>query len=74
MRMATVITTSFMPLSFIARIYGMNFEFMPELKWERGYPVVLGLTGGGAASVLIEFQAAEEAIGTVIPNLFFLNL
>ncbi len=41
MRVLTVITTVFMPLSFIASIYGMNFEHMPELKAEWGYPVVL---------------------------------
>ena len=41
MRVLTVITTIFMPLSFIASIYGMNFEHMPELKSEWGYPVVL---------------------------------
>ncbi len=41
MRVLTVITTIFMPLSFIASIYGMNFEHMPELKAEWGYPAVL---------------------------------
>ncbi|MXQ52819.1 magnesium/cobalt transporter CorA [Shimazuella alba] len=38
----TVITTIFMPLTFIAGIYGMNFEYMPELKWHYGYFFVLG--------------------------------
>ncbi len=41
----TVITTIFMPLTFIAGIYGMNFENMPELKWKYGYFMVLGLMG-----------------------------
>jgi magnesium transporter len=41
----TVITTIFMPLTFIAGIYGMNFEYMPELKWKYGYFLVLGLMG-----------------------------
>ena len=45
MRVLTIITTIFMPLSFIAGIYEMNFEHMPELKWEWGYPVVLGAMG-----------------------------
>jgi magnesium transporter len=40
MKMLTVIATIFIPLTFIAGIYGMNFEFMPELKWHWGYPVV----------------------------------
>lgn len=37
----TVITTIFMPLTFIVGLYGMNFEYMPELKWRYGYFVVL---------------------------------
>jgi magnesium transporter len=56
MRVLTVITTIFMPLSFIASIYGMNFEHMPELKWEWGYPVVLGVMGLVAAGMLIGFR------------------
>ncbi|MDQ0415921.1 magnesium transporter [Croceifilum oryzae] len=39
----TVITTIFMPLTFIAGIYGMNFQNMPELKWQYGYFLVLGV-------------------------------
>jgi len=56
MRVLTVITTIFMPLGFIAGIYGMNFEYMPELKWEWDYPVVLGLMGVVAAGMLIRFR------------------
>ncbi|PLT28990.1 magnesium and cobalt transport protein CorA [Peribacillus deserti] len=37
----TVITTIFMPLTFIVGIYGMNFEHMPELEWKYGYFLVL---------------------------------
>jgi magnesium transporter len=37
----TIITTIFLPLTFIAGIYGMNFEFMPELHSRWGYPLVL---------------------------------
>ncbi len=56
MRVLTVITTIFMPLSFIASIYGMNFEYMPELKWAWGYPVVLGLMGIVATVMLAGFR------------------
>lgn len=56
MRVLTVITTIFMPLSFIASIYGMNFEHMPELKSEWGYPAVLGAMGLIAAGMLIAFR------------------
>jgi magnesium transporter len=41
MKVLTVISTLFIPLTFIASIYGMNFEHMPELKWRYGYPAVL---------------------------------
>jgi magnesium transporter len=37
MKMLTLIATIFIPLTFIAGIYGMNFEWMPELKWRWGY-------------------------------------
>jgi magnesium transporter len=41
MKVLTIITTIFMPLTLIAGIYGMNFEHMPELHWPWGYPFVL---------------------------------
>lgn len=37
MKVLTIIATFFIPLTFIVGIYGMNFEFMPELKWHYGY-------------------------------------
>ncbi|MET1249701.1 magnesium/cobalt transporter CorA [Sporolactobacillus sp. STCC-11] len=43
MQTLTVITTIFMPLTFIVGIYGMNFANMPELNWKYGYFIVLGL-------------------------------
>ncbi|WP_046215490.1 magnesium/cobalt transporter CorA [Paenibacillus wulumuqiensis] len=43
MRVFTAITTIFMPLTVITGIYGMNFEYMPELKWHFGYPMVIGI-------------------------------
>ena len=49
MKVLSIITTIFMPLGFIASIYGMNFEHMPELRSTWGYPAVLLLmaTVGG---------------------------
>lgn len=50
MKTLTVITTIFMPLTFLAGIYGMNFRFMPELGWRYGYFTVLSvmvIIGGG---------------------------
>lgn len=43
MKVLTIIATIFIPLTFIAGVYGMNFEFMPELQWEYSYFVLLGL-------------------------------
>ena len=40
MKVLTIIATIFIPLTFIAGIYGMNFEYMPELKSHWGYFVV----------------------------------
>jgi len=37
MKVLTVITTIFMPLTFIVGVYGMNFKYMPELTWKYGY-------------------------------------
>mgnify|MGYP001566304431 CR=1 FL=1 len=51
-----LITTIFMPLTFIAGIYGMNFEYMPELKWPWGYPMAIGIMGLVAAIMLIGFR------------------
>jgi magnesium Mg(2+) and cobalt Co(2+) transport protein (corA) len=41
MRVLTIIATIFIPLTFVAGLYGMNFEYMPELKWKWSYPLVL---------------------------------
>lgn len=43
MRVLTVITAVFVPLSFLAGIYGMNFEYMPELRFRYAYFVLVGL-------------------------------
>ena len=40
MKVLTVFASIFIPLTFIAGVYGMNFEYMPELKWKWGYPVL----------------------------------
>lgn len=58
MKVLTVIATIFIPLSFIASVYGMNFDDsvspwnMPELKWYFGYPLALGLMAAVAGLLL----------------------
>jgi magnesium transporter len=43
MNFLTIVTTLFIPLTLVAGIYGMNFHFMPELRWKLGYPFAGGI-------------------------------
>ncbi|MFZ4467002.1 MAG: magnesium/cobalt transporter CorA [Phycisphaerales bacterium] len=54
-KVLTIIATLFMPLSFIAGVYGMNFDWMPELDWPYGYLFALGLMGLTAAGLVAYF-------------------
>ncbi len=45
MKTLTIVSTIFIPLTFIAGIYGMNFQYMPELTWKNGYFFTMGLMG-----------------------------
>ena len=56
MKMLTIISTIFIPLTFIAGIYGMNFKHMPELEWRDGYFVILALMGVIAVSLVVYFR------------------
>ncbi|UCH75289.1 MAG: magnesium/cobalt transporter CorA [Rhodospirillales bacterium] len=63
MKVLTIIATIFIPLGFVAGIYGMNFDRgaspwnMPELAWYWGYPVVMGLMAALALAMLYYFYA-----------------
>lgn len=56
MQRLTIITTIFMPLSFIAGVYGMNFKYMPELDWPHGYYVVVFIMIATALFMLLFFR------------------
>ncbi len=56
MKILTIIATIFMPLTFIAGVYGMNFAHMPELKWPLGYPLAMGVMLIVALGMLFYFR------------------
>lgn len=56
MKVLTVISTIFIPLTFIAGLYGMNFRFMPELEWRWGYPTVGALMAVVSLVMLYYFK------------------
>lgn len=61
MRVLTIMSTIFIPLSFIAGVYGMNFDTgvspfnMPELRWQYGYFFALGIMVATASALLVFF-------------------
>jgi magnesium transporter len=56
MKVLTIFATTFIPLTFIAGVYGMNFEFMPELKWHLGYFAILFVMTLVAVIMLLYFR------------------
>ena len=56
MQVLTIITTIFVPLSFLAGLYGMNFKYMPELQYRYGYFILLGVMAVVVIGLLIWFR------------------
>ncbi|MFZ7131600.1 MAG: magnesium/cobalt transporter CorA [Eubacteriales bacterium] len=56
MTLLTVITAVFIPLTLISGIYGMNFDYMPELRWPFGYFLILGIMLFIAVGMLLWFK------------------
>lgn len=56
MKVLTIFATIMLPLTFIAGVYGMNFETMPELGWRYGYPIVWGIMIAIAGGLLWFFH------------------
>ncbi|HSM18387.1 MAG TPA: magnesium/cobalt transporter CorA [Gemmatimonadales bacterium] len=56
MRVLTIMATIFIPLTFVAGVYGMNFRRMPELEWSLGYPLVMAGMAALGIALLIYFR------------------
>jgi magnesium transporter len=56
MKLLTIIGTIFIPLTFLAGVYGMNFEHLPEFKWRYGYPMFWGISVALAGAMLYWFR------------------
>ncbi len=57
MKVLTIMASIFIPMTFLAGIYGMNFEYMPELKWSFGYFTVWGVMALIAILMIIFFKS-----------------
>jgi len=56
MKVLTIIATIFIPLTFLAGVYGMNFKFMPELEWRWGYFVIVGIMLAIGITMVVIFR------------------
>ncbi len=56
MKALTVVSTIFLPLSFVAGVYGMNFQYFPEIRWHYGYLYVWGIFLGIASCMAWWFK------------------
>lgn len=56
MKALTIMASLFMPITFFAGLYGMNFEHIPELGWKYSYPVFLGVCAATTISLLVYFK------------------
>ena len=56
MKVLTIVSTIFIPLTFLVGVYGMNFDHMPELHWPWAYPVLLVLMFALAGGMLLYFR------------------
>ncbi|MCC7407292.1 MAG: magnesium/cobalt transporter CorA [Phycisphaeraceae bacterium] len=56
MKVLTIFASIFIPLTFLAGVYGMNFHFLPELDWKWSYPVFWGICVATAAGMLVWFR------------------
>ena len=68
MKILAIISTIFMPLSFIVGLYGMNFEYMPELKWHYGYYITLGLMASLVILMIFYFKKKKMVLINIVTS------
>jgi magnesium transporter len=56
MKVLTIMASIFIPLTFMAGLYGMNFEYLPELHYRWAYPALLGVMAGVVIGMLVYFR------------------
>ena len=61
MNRLTVVSVIFLPLTFLCGVYGMNFEILPELKWEYGY-AIFWVVVAAIVTVLIAYMRNKKLL------------
>jgi len=56
MKIFTVVTAIFLPLTLLVGWYGMNFAYMPELHWKYGYPIIIAVSTGIVVALICYFK------------------
>ena len=59
MKVLTIFAAIFIPLTFVAGVYGMNFQYMPELGWQWGYFTVIGFMAIVGITLLFYFKSKK---------------
>ena len=59
MRTLTLVSVVFIPLTFLVGVYGMNFDYMPELKWKDGYFILLGVMATLTVAIVAYFKSKK---------------
>ena len=62
MKILTILATIFIPLTWIAGWYGMNFKHMPELEWRWGYPMVIGVSIAVVVGLFLFFRRKRMVV------------
>ncbi|MGI9340588.1 MAG: CorA family divalent cation transporter, partial [Psychrobacter sp.] len=55
----TLVSVVFIPLTFLVGVYGMNFDYMPELKWNEGYFALWGVMVTLTVAIVVYFKSKK---------------